>query len=85
MGAVDWVLQHRLRLLDAHRRAYQQLERAAAGRLKISDQSATDHPLGIEFCVATRSRTSGDLSCIVSLNVVTSACMSTPSTKSLGV
>ena len=59
MGAVDWVLQHRLRLLDAHRRAYQQLERAAAGRLKISDQRAADHPLAVGDLVYTRNRVLG--------------------------
>ena len=56
---VDWVRQHRLRLLDAHRHAYLQLERAAAERTKRTDKHAGEHPLTVGDFVYTRNRVLG--------------------------
>ena len=58
-GAVDWVRQHRLRLQEAHQRAYTQLKQAAAKRGKLSDKRASDHPLHVGDHVYIRSRGGG--------------------------
>jgi len=58
-GTVDWVRQHRQRLLDAHKRAYQQLVRAAEERSLRSDKRAADHPLHVGDFVYVRNRVPG--------------------------
>ena len=59
VGETDWVKEHRARLLEAHYRAREQLEKAARDRIKYSDRRAGNHELAIGDLVYLRNRVIG--------------------------
>ena len=58
-GVSEWVRVHRLRLREAHQRAYRQLQSAAAKRCEYTDRHAADHPLAVGQYVYVRNRVLG--------------------------
>lgn len=56
---IDWVRQHRHRLMETHRLALDHLQREAAKRIAFTDTNARDHPLSVGDYVYVRNRVVG--------------------------